>query len=169
MSVYMMMFSSAMGRFAKELRFPYIYMIPEPPFVKLINCIRESIPKLAIESLILWIPIYFIIKMNPDDLIFCMLARMAIGLLYISVNIFVERFLSGMIKVISTTVYFLLCIFALVIPVIAGVLGVMFGGILPLSALSCFLLVAIPVILLETAGILFASRNMLQYAELNNA
>ena len=169
MSVYMMMFSSAMGRFAKELRFPYIYMIPEPPFVKLINCVRESLPKLAIESLILWVPLYFILEMNPVDLIFCMLSRMAIGLLFIAVNIFIERFISGAPKVVATTVYFLLCVVALIIPLVAGFLGFLLAGVLPVSQLSCFLLIAVPTAVLETGGILFMSRNMLQYAELNNA
>lgn len=167
MSIYMQMFSSVMGRFAKELVLPYIYMIPEPPFLKLVNCIRESIPSLLAEGLLLWIPLMFLAKIDPLTVGFLIVSRISFGFIFIAANVFVERFVNGLPKMLTTCLYFLLSIIMIVPGIIAGVFaGTMMSAFLPVIITAIVAIIIINLVL--TGLVLFASRNMLTYAELNN-
>lgn len=170
MSVYMQMFSAVMGRFAKELALPYIYMIPEPPFKKLVQCLRENLLSLVVEGLLLWIPMMFFVKMDVPTVLFCIAARVSYGYLFVASNIFLERFLGGLPKFFSTMFYFILATLMAVPGIVVGIIaGNALNSLLGFPVLLAVILVAVLVNLAVTALSVFASRNMLIYAELNNA
>lgn len=162
MSLYMQMFSTAMGSFAKELRLPYIYMIPQSAFKKLVFCICESVPAFLAEGLMLWLPMLIIFELPLLGTLFCILLRVAGGLFFVSIDVFCERFFGGMPKMIRTAIYFI----GSVILLLPTVLGGVFGGIAAVSAEVGFA-IALVVTLAISALVLFASRNMLDCAEVN--
>src|SRR5699024_6765907 len=51
-AVYMQMFSSSMRRLPREMMKPYVYLVPEPPFKKLLWCIRESVGSFALMAVL---------------------------------------------------------------------------------------------------------------------
>lgn len=162
MSVYMQMFSTAMGIFAKELTLPYIYMIPEPPFKKLLNCIRVSLPGFLAEGVLLWVPLMFIVGLRPADVIVCIVLRVLFGIFFVSTNIFADRFFGGLPKALLTAIYFILSIVTLIPAIAIGVvcLGVSESPLIALAAAG-------GTVLAVAALLLFVSRNMLECAELN--
>ncbi len=168
MSVYMQMFSSTMGRFAKELRLPYLYMIPESPFKKLLYCIRESASTLIAEGVLLWVPLYFLLKMDLPTAVCCVISRVFFGYLFIVANIFIERFMSSMPKVFSTIFYFL---FAVLLLIPGAVGGIAAGAALSAVAGLPLMATALIAVSLVNAAVsllfLYISRNMLVYADLN--
>ena len=91
MSVYMMTMSVATGRWAKELSYPYIFMIPESSYKKLLYTIKSDIPAIIAESILCVVPMYFICYLTPTDIFGMILARISFGLLIISVNLFVQK------------------------------------------------------------------------------
>lgn len=167
MSVYMQMFSSTMGRFAKELRLPFLYMIPESPFKKLLYCIKESASALIAEGVLLWVPLFFLLKMDLPTVLCCVLSRVFFGYLFMVVNIFIERFMSSMPKVFSTVFYFLIAVLLLIPGIVAGVFAGMALSVLTgLPALPVALLVVSLVNAAVSLLFLYISRNMLVYADL---
>ena len=115
-ATYMQIFSVALGRWIRELMLPYIYMVPEPAFTKLIHCLRESFLRIAADAVVLFIPIAFILKLSPAETGACILARISFGLLFTSGNIVVQRFFSGLtLKLLSLLFYFITMI-VLILP-----------------------------------------------------
>ena len=91
LSIYMMTMSVATGRWAKELSYPYIYLIPESSFKKLLYTLKSDIPSIIAESILCIVPMYFICYLTVTDLVGMILARISFGLLIISVNLFVQK------------------------------------------------------------------------------
>ncbi len=168
MSVYMQMFSSVMGRFAKELRLPYLYMIPESPFKKLLHCIRESASTLIAEGVLLWVPLYFLLKMDLPTAVCCVISRVFFGYLFIVVNIFIERFMSSMPKVFSTIFYFLFAVLLLIPGAVGGIAaGAALSAVAGLPLMPTVLIAVSLVNAAVSLLFLYISRNMLVYADLN--
>ncbi len=91
LSIYMMTMSVAAGRWAKELSYPYIYLIPESSFKKLLYTLKSDIPSIIAESILCIVPMYFICYLTVTDILGMILARISFGLLIISVNLFVQK------------------------------------------------------------------------------
>ena len=87
----MMTMSVATGRWAKELSYPYIYLIPESSFKKLLYTLKSDIPSIIAESILCIVPMYFICYLTVTDTAGMILARISFGLLIISVNLFVQK------------------------------------------------------------------------------
>ena len=56
MAVYMQMFAEALSRFGRELTKPYIYLIPESSFAKLLAALRQSVVGGSAESVVVFVP-----------------------------------------------------------------------------------------------------------------
>ena len=168
MSVYMQMFSSTMGRFARELRLPFLYMIPESPFKKLLYCLKENLSALIAEGLLLWVPLFFLLQMDLPTVLCCIVSRIFFGYLFIVVNIFVQRFMSSMPKVFSTIFYFLFSVLLLIPGILIGILtGAAVSAASGLPALPVALLAISLVNAAVSLFFLYISRNMLVYVDLN--
>ncbi len=167
-STYMQIFTIALGRWVKELIYPYIYLIPEPPFKKLINCIRESFPKMLMEAVLMYIPVGIILKLSPVAILLCILARLSFGFLFIAGNLLVERIFGTTTTKGLLMIFYFLTLIILVIPgILAAVMLTLSGFIIiseDITILLSLAVVNIPISLL----IIFLCRNVLEYAELNN-
>ncbi|NLB17451.1 MAG: hypothetical protein GX825_01645 [Syntrophomonadaceae bacterium] len=162
---YMQLFTTAMGRINKELTKAFIYLVPEPPFAKLVHNLREMLPGASVEAVIIFVPVGLILGLNWPDICACILARVSFALLFAAGNIIVERFWSGASKIITLFLYIVVMV-ALAAPGVALAMAISSNLLLLSGNFTIFLvmtIVNIPVSLL----VLFLCRNMLQYAELN--
>ncbi len=165
MAIYMQLFSVALGRWVKELIMPYVYLIPESPMKKLFNCLKESFLKITLEAIFLFVIVGAIMKLPPEEIVGCILLRISCGILFTAVNLFSERFFGGIpIKAISLILYFL---FAMIFAIPAIITAIMFYNftLVPIWTIYVFSAVAN---ILSSVFVFFTSRNVLQYAELNN-
>ena len=164
MGTYMQLFSTALGRFNRELTKPYLYLIPEPPLKKLIFSLLESLRSNVLEAVIIFVPVGFILQATPLDVFLCIAARVTFALLFTAGNVLVERVFG---TVSSKTLIILFYFLALLLMAVPGiVLGIVLLFVLP-GFLGLFLGMAaanVPIALL----VLYLCRNLLQYAELNN-
>lgn len=167
-SVYMQLFSSALGRWVRELTLPYVYMIPASPFRKLVSICKENIYKICVEALLLFIPAGLITQSPPADILACIVARVGFGLLFMAGNILTERILGSLnSKTLIISFYFLVMILLCAPGLILGfVLSlVLFADAL---VLPFVLLVTFAWNALVSALVTFLCRDILNYAELNN-
>lgn len=163
-SCYLQLFTTASGRWLRELTSPWIYLVPEPPFRKLVAICLEQIRTIAVEALVVMIPVGLICKASPLVIVVLILAKIGYGIFYMAGNILIERLLGWMVnKTLILTLYFLIMML-LVVPglIAAGVAAALVPGtIAPLLATLVWNL-------LLSLGIGFFCRDMLLYAELNN-
>lgn len=162
-SVYLQLFTASQSRINRELYKPFLYLVPEPPFQKLLHCLRELLPSALAEAAVVFIPVGLILGLGPVGIAVCLAARLTYSLLFQAGNLLLERFWSGASKVLMMTLYFLILIL-LTLPGI--LLGLFVGLFLPLpggflTGLAAAALVNIPIAL----GLLYGLRNMLEYAE----
>ena len=164
----MMIFSAWTGRWVKELVKHYIYLIPETPFRKLLYCIRGTAQKIFLESLIFYLIISTFADVTVPEVILAIITRASFGLLFMSANIFIERFFSTVtVKFIAVMLYFLsMILFAVPGIILAVVLSITQAIPLPENILILASLLVCNIIVTLVA--MYASRNMLEYAELNN-
>ncbi len=165
MGTYLQLFSSALGRFNRELTKPYLYLIPEPPLKKLLCALWENLISEAIEAVVIFVPAGLILGVSPLDAALCILARISFALLFTSGNVLVERVFG---TVSSKTLIFLFYFLALILMAVPGIVaGALLAWLTSLGHVGFFLgMIAgnLPVSLLT----LYLCRNLLQYAELNN-
>lgn len=165
LNAYLLMFSVASSRWAKELNYPYIYLIPEPPIKKLFYMLLADFPSLVIESILCFLPVYFFAKLSSIEALAMALGRVSLGILITGVNFILQRLIgSSERKVLIFTVYFLLIsLFSLP----GTVLATLTGMALPFNAQYAYFVFSM-VNILVSAVIFFCTRNVLEYSEYNN-
>ncbi len=169
-STYMQLFSSAMGRMPQELLMPYVYLIPEPPFRKLLQSMRESLPRILIEAAVLYGAMIPILQLHPLEALLCAAARVSFAFLFLAGNVAVERLFGtvtkkSLIMVAYVVGLMVLSVPAVVLAILCSAAAALTGMFTALSAAMLGILLAnIPVSLL----VLYLCRNVLQYAELNH-
>lgn len=161
MATYLQMLSSMLGRFNLELTRPYIYLIPEPPFQKLLWALAEEFPSALIEGMVVFIPVGLILSLSPSVTLLCIVTRLSFAMVFLSANVVVERLWGGVTS--RVIVFFLFFCVAI---------GMMAPGIV-LAVVSAFkwkgaLIVLTGCNVACSVLALFFCREMLQYAELNN-
>lgn len=124
MSIYIMTMSVATGRWAKELSYPYIYLIPESSYKKLLYTIKSDIPSIILESILCCVPMYFICYITAIDTLGMILARISFGLLIISVNLFVQKIFGVSDKKRLIVFFYFILVMIFSIPGIAVAFGV---------------------------------------------
>ena len=165
MSIYLLMMTIGTGRWAKELLLPYVYLIPEPPFKKLLFLLAEQVPSLLVQSAVAFVPFYWIFHCDPLTIAALILARFAAAWVFIGVDLLLHRwFGAGSNRALLVMVYFMLCMIATA-PGIALALGLFNAVFLPLSL--CVLAMAAFDVLLALL-LLFCARNVLSASEINN-
>lgn len=166
-STYMQIFSIATGRWVKELVLPYIYMIPESAFKKLINVVKESILKIIIEAIMLFIVIGIILKAPALEILFCIIARIGFGILFIAGNVLIERILGSLTsKTLITILYFVIMIFIAIPGFVVGALLTYVIKVIP----EIILILGTTFVwnVLISSLIIYLCKDILNYAELNN-
>lgn len=165
MSTYMQIFSESLGRFNWEISKPYIYLIPESPFKKLLWATAETLMADCVEAVVIFVPVSLILGLGPVEMVLCILARISFSLLFTAGNIMVER-IFGTVRSKGLLLFFY--IISLMILAVPGIgLGVLLLSLelLPGAAGMLLGLIAanVPIALL----LMFLCRNLLQYAEMN--
>lgn len=106
-NIYILTMSIGSGRWGKELSLPYVYMIPEKSYKKLFYTLKGEFAPLALESILCFIPAYFIMQMSIYDVVAMAISRISFGLLFLSVNLLLQRiFSSSDKKVLLLMIYF---------------------------------------------------------------
>ncbi|MDY3014135.1 MAG: putative ABC exporter domain-containing protein [Evtepia sp.] len=162
LSFYLQLFSSSQSRLNKELNKPFVYLVPEPPFSKLLQCLRELLPSAVAEAVLVFVPAGLILGLSPAGILICVFARISYTFLFQSGALVLERFWRGANKAVVFLLYFVILI-AMALPGIA--LGVLLTATILPGGLLAGLLVAALVNLPVSLGVLYLLRNMLQYAE----
>lgn len=163
-SIYLLVLMVRLGRWTKEFDSPYVYMIPQPPFIKLFYLLREQFSAQVITSILIFIPLYFIIDISVMEVLGCILARIAFSYIVAGVNLLMQR-LFGVSRgsIFEVTVYMLLGTVAS-IPGLIVYITLTYSDFLYQYA---FLAMA-AVYFVTAAALIFAVRNVLQYSEFNN-
>lgn len=165
MSTYMQMFSESMGRFSWEISKPYIYLIPEPPFKKLLWATAETLLADCVEAVCLFVPVGLIIGLGPLDMVLCIVARISFSLLFTSGNMMVERVFGTVRSKGLILFFYIISLMILAVPGIGLGVVLLSAELLPGAA---GMLVGITAANVAIALlVMFLCRNVLQYAELN--
>ncbi len=168
MFTYFQLFTSATGRWLRELDIHYVYLIPERPFSKLVRLCTENICKVAVDALVTMLVIGLIVGASPVEIAAAVAARFAFGMVFMAGNILSQRILGqiaskGLLMFLYFIVMILLCL-----PGILG--GVILGIVTPVSAqlqLCIGLMGTVVFNLLLSALLVFLCRNILDNVELN--
>lgn len=165
-TTYMQIFAVALGRINRELTKPYIYLVPEPPLAKLIQNMREGLFSALTEAALIYVPIAFIMKLSPLDMVMCIVSRISFAMLFTSGLVLIERIWSGASKSFAILLYFAVMLLISVPGIAAAIIMTSFHLIVSenFTILISLIAVNVPISLL----VLYLCRNMLQYAQLNN-
>ena len=165
--VYILFLMNAAGDWSRELRKPYIYLAPDPPFAKLFWASLTSVLKPAVDGVLFFAASCAALSADPPAAAACALLYASSGFLFTAGNILSQRLFGSMANRGITAVLYLFLLVALIAPGIGFALAVY--GFWP-AALSVKLLLAgltssawnIAVAL----AIFFACRNLLSSAEM---
>lgn len=161
LNVYMLTMGISAGRWGKELSYPYIYLIPEKPHIKLWYTLKGEFLPLIAESILCFVPVYFIMHLSIEETAGMIIGRISFGLLFISVNLLLQKlFGSSDKKVLVLMIYFLLVFLFSTPGIFAGVFVTMFYPFY--FSLAYFLMSSVNVIV--AALLAFACRNVLREA-----
>lgn len=163
-AVYMQMFSSSMRRLPREMTKPWIYLVPEPAFKKLLWCIRESVGTFALMAVLVFVPLGFILRLEPQVAAACCLVHFTYSYLLLAGNLVCERVFGRVnTKALIFIFYFVVEILICAPGIIAAVL-LLEAGYAPWL---CLVSLAAANALLALLAV-FLCRGILDYAELKN-
>jgi hypothetical protein len=166
-AVYMQLFSVGTNRVILELTKPYAYLVPEPPFRKMLWCLRASVSAFGADALLLAVPLGLIVGASPEEIVLLFLCRISFSLLFTGGNMLEDRIFGGVTNRGLTMLFYFVVLLLLSAPGL--VLAVVFAvsGILPMSGTAVALLAMtvcnVPMALLA----LFLARGIFAQAELN--
>jgi hypothetical protein len=128
--MWMQIFFIGMGRGLKELYSPYIYLIPEPPFPKIVWSNLEVVFKIFVESLFIFVIAGFITGEAPSLTVAAIAAYTMFALLLIGVNCVSLRFTGADISMGLLMFIYVIAVLVIIAPgvVLAVVTGAFIGG-----------------------------------------
>lgn len=115
-SLYMMTMGIVTGRWAKELSYPYIYLIPESSYKKLLYMIKSEVPAIVAESILCCLPIYIFCQIGFTDAIAMVLARISFAFLLISVNLLLQKLFGESDKKRFVVIFYFLLVLIFSLP-----------------------------------------------------
>ena len=123
MLMWLQVFMIGTGRGLKELYFHYIYMIPEPPFAKIVWSNLELVFKVFVESLFIFAVVGAILRESPLVIVVSVFVYTLFTLLLIAVNYLSLRWTGAdMSTGIIIVIYMVLVILIIIPGVIAAVI-----------------------------------------------
>ncbi len=167
-ATYLQLFTVSTGRWVKELTRPYIYLLPEPPFRKLLHCLRESMLGYLTEAVLLMIPMGLITGLGPFEIVLAIVTRFTFACLFTVGNLLIEKMFSGVkSKMLIMMLYFGVMIILTMPGIILAVLA-MSAGFLPMTENVSLMTVMSAVNVVLSLPILFLCRNVLDNPEWSN-
>lgn len=165
-SIYIQFFNICMGRWAKELIKPYVYMIPQPAFKKLIMISLENVLKIIYETVVLFIILAFILKLSPLTFICAVIARISFGLVFMAGNFITDRIMGSVSSKMLILFVYGIVILAVIAP--GAILGILLGTLNEgFTTVTVLLTMGVWNTIASIVSTYFC-RNILNYAELNN-
>lgn len=162
---YLQLFTTASGRWVRELTLPYVYMVPQPAFRKLAAICLEQVRTAALEALIVMIPLGLICGASPAVIGAMVAARIGYSLFFIAGNLLIERVLGWLNS--KTVILFLYFLIMIVLAIPGIILAAVASTLLTWGTAAALLATLLWNLLLSAAIGLFC-RDILLYAELNN-
>lgn len=164
-SAYILFFMNATGDWTRELSKQYIYLVPEPPFKKLIWASMTSIIKPAMDGVIIFTVTCAISRANPLTGLLCILLYASFGFLFTAGNVLSQRVFGGMSNRGVTVFLYMFMLFIIIAP--GAVISVVLYNLQPgLPGI----VIGMPTVIWNVAVsalIFFACRNLLSfYADL---
>ncbi|MBQ3136267.1 MAG: putative ABC exporter domain-containing protein [Clostridia bacterium] len=164
-NVYTMSMTVCIGRWAKEFTYPYIYLIPETNFRKLLYLLKADIPLIALESGLCFAPLVILGSCGIIEGISMAVSRFTFGLLFIGVNLVLQRFTGDSEKKVFTVlIYFFLSVF---FSLPAAAVGTITGAAFPFNPEIIYIVMAIINSIISLV-LIYICRNVLEYSEHNN-
>lgn len=164
MCVYVLFFLNAAGEWTRELMKPYLYMVPEDPFKKLIWASLTSLIKPAVDGLLVFTVAGILLKASPFTSIICILIYTSFGFLFTSSNLLSQRVLGQMANKGLIMVLYMTLLMVILAPGIA--IGVIMAVCIPTMPK---VLMGVPVFVWNTAvsaGIYMLCKNTLHDMEI---
>lgn len=162
LSLYSLLVGVSMGRWMKEITMPYIYLIPEKPFKKLLHTVKEQIPSIIFESALLFAILYFVLPVDIIDAVSMAASRISFGIMFVGTNLLFLR-LTG--KRATTVVTVMMYSFLSSVFCIPGALcGFYVSFFFPFHSFLGYL-ITVPVNIIMFLILLFLSRNILECSE----
>ena len=90
LSVYLQIFSTGQNRLSRELGKPFLYLVPEPAFAKLLQCLRALLPSAGMEAVVTFVPVCLLLGLGPGSMLACVFSRLTYALLFQSGDLLVE-------------------------------------------------------------------------------
>ncbi|MBQ8504129.1 MAG: putative ABC exporter domain-containing protein [Clostridia bacterium] len=165
LSLYSMLIGVSVGRWMKELTLPYVYLIPEKPFSKLLHVVREQIPVIIFESAALFAVLHFVLHLQVAETLSMLVARIGFGLVFIGSNLLFIKLTKRTAKTFLTIIAYTVLSTVCVLPsALCGIFAGMMFWVHPFTGYLITFPINIAVFLL----LLFLCRNILEYSEFNN-
>ncbi len=158
-NIYTLSFSITESRWSKELRYPYIYMIPESKTKKLFMLIKSDLPSLLTECVLTCAVVRIFIYCSIFEIVSMIVARFSFALMFIGINLLLQMlFADSRKKLVSATAYML---FILLFSLPSIVLGIFVYNFFPFSYSIAFITMSLTAILTATV-LIYLSRGILE-------
>ncbi len=165
LSLYSMLIGVTAGRWMKELSMPYVYLIPEKPFKKLLHTVREQIPVIIFESVLLFAVLHFVLSLSIFETLAMAVSRISFGILFIGSNLLFLKITKRRAKTVITVLLYTLLSSVCSVP--AAMCG-FYASMIFWPYLFVPYLITVPVNLIVFTVILCLCRNILENSEFNN-
>lgn len=166
-STYLLFFFNMAGAWSRELLKPYLYLVPESPFAKLIWAAMTTLLKPVVDGAILFTVMGIYLKASPWTALLGFLLYASMGAIYIAGDVLAERVIGKSANRGLIMMLYMLFLVLLVLPgvVVSIVLLVLFLDVAPAILL---VLPAVVWNLIASAGVFYFCRNMLDNSEFIN-
>lgn len=163
---YMQVFSVSLGRLNRELTKPYVYLVPEPPFRKLLWCLRESLTGFAVGAVLIYVPVCLMNGLGAPEMAACVVMHISFSLLFVAANLITERIFGAVNTKALMMMFYFFVMLVLAAPGVVLAVIAWGSGLMLYSAETTICLVMAVCNLLIAAVCIFLCRNILAYAEL---
>jgi len=167
---YMQILFTGASRWASELQYHYIYLIPQSGFKKMLYSSLEGILKAGIDGVLMFVPAGIYLTVNPVFIILAVLTRMSFEILAIGINLLSQKVFGTLgNKGMMMMLYFLAIILFALPGIIGGVvIGIMtFGSLGITNSYMMALAVIIAWNVVFVLGIMLFSNQIFMQMELN--
>ncbi len=168
--VYVLFLMSAAGDWSREIQKPYIYLIPEESFPKLIWASMTSIMKAVVDGAFFAVAACIAVKAQPLTGLIFFLGYVSVSLLFLAGNILSQRTMGSMSNRGFVAVLYMLLLILLLLPGVVGGVILYFTVLQNVPGIPTLFLAGLPFVVwnvLVSTVIIYCCRNLLSNAEIS--
>lgn len=149
-------FTSLNGKWAKELKSPYTYLIPDSAFAKLINATAIQVIQCLINGVLITVPGAIVMGMQPLTALLCVIGCAVLASNKLYAMAVAEIAVGGTLGRVGKQLFqmFIQC-FVIMIAVLGGVLGAMAGGVVMAYCMMDVFLILFTLVFMVIAALNF--------------